>query len=142
MTEAIKSLTMKNKVIYWIKTLFCLWLLFGFGYLKPWGTLEPIGMKVLGIFLGMLFGWTFIGFIWPSILGAIALGFSGYATVSSVISSGMGNISVTVFVLFLFIMAGYVDRVGLTTWIANWFISRKIAINRPWILTFLIFLCV
>ena len=45
MTEAIKSLTMKNKVIYWIKTLFCLWLLFGFGYLKPWGTLEPIGMN-------------------------------------------------------------------------------------------------
>ena len=63
-------------------------------------TLEPIGMKVLGIFLGMLFGWTFIGFIWPSILGAIALGFSGYATVSSVISSGMGNISVTLGVFF------------------------------------------
>lgn len=132
----------KKSVGYWINTVICLALLFGFGYLEPWGSLEPVGMKVLGIFLGMLYGWTFIGFIWPSLLGAVALGFSGYATVPEVISAGMGNITVTVFVLFLFIMAGYVDKVGLTTWIANWFISRKIAINRPWILSFLIFLCV
>ncbi|MEE0434823.1 MAG: SLC13 family permease [Peptococcaceae bacterium] len=132
----------KKSIGYLINSLICLALLFGFGYLEPWGSLEPVGMKVLGIFLGMLYGWTFIGFIWPSLLGVIALGFSGYATVSEVISSGMGNITVTVFVLFLFIMAGYMDKVGLTTWIANWFISRKIAINRPWVLSFLIFLCV
>lgn len=134
--------TQKKSIAYWINSIICLLLLFGFGYLEPWGSLEPVGMKVLGIFLGMLYGWTFIGFIWPSLLGAIALGFSGYATVPQVISEGMGNITVTVFVLFLFIMAGYVDKVGLTTWIANWFISRKIAINRPWVLSFLIFLCV
>lgn len=132
----------KKSVGYWVHSIICLALLFGFGFLGPWGSLEPVGMKVLGIFLGLLYGWTFIGFIWPSLLGIIALGFSGYATVPEVLSAGMGNITVTVFVVFLMIMAGYVDKVGLTTWIANWFISRKIAINRPWVLSLLIFLCV
>lgn len=137
-TGAVK----KIDIAYWLKTAICIWFLFGFGCLNPWGSLEPVGMKVLGIFIGMLFGWTFIGFIWPSILGTIALGLSGYSSIPGVVSAGMGNFTVTVFVLFLFIMAGYVDKVGLTTWIANWFISRRIAINRPWVLTFLIFLCV
>ena len=123
----------KIDIAYFVKMAICLYLLFGFGFLEPFWTLQPVGMKVLGIFLGMLFGWTFIGFIWPSILGVIALGLSGYSSVPGVISAGMGNITVTVFVLFLFIMAGYVDKVGLTTWIANWFISRKVAINRPWV---------
>lgn len=126
---------------YIIKSIICLFFLFGFGQLTPFNGLEPIGMKVLGIFIGMLFGWTFLGFIWPSLLGLIALGLSGYSNINGVLSAGMGNTTATVFVLFLFIMAGYVDKVGLTTWIANWFISRKIAINRPWVLTFLLFLC-
>lgn len=137
-----KQTTNKFDFGYLIKSAICLWFLFGFGMLEPFGSLEPLGMKVLGIFLGMLFGWTCIGFIWPSIFGVVALGFSGYSSVSGVISAGMGNVTVTLFVLFLFIMAGYLDKVGLTTWIAHWFISRKIAIDRPWVLTFLIFLCI
>lgn len=138
----MNAATQKKSITYWINSIICLALLFGFGYLEPWGSLEPVGMKVLGIFIGMLYGWTFIGFIWPSLLGAVALGLSGYAPMAEVIKNGMGDVTVTVFVLFLFIMAGYVDKVGLTSWIAHWFISRKIAINRPWVLTFLIFLCV
>ena len=51
--------TKKKSIVYWINTIICLLLLFGFGLLEPWGSLEPVGMKVLGIFLGMLYGWTF-----------------------------------------------------------------------------------
>lgn len=76
----------KNKdITYWINTVITVVLMFGIGYLDPWGTLEPIGMKVLGIFIGLLWGWTTIGFVWPSMLGVLALGLSGYQTVNQVL---------------------------------------------------------
>ena len=76
----------KTKIMNIGHSLICLYLLFGFGYLPAFGALNTIGMKVLGVFLGMLYGWTFIGFIWPSMIGIIALGLSGYATVQILIA--------------------------------------------------------
>ena len=51
----------KIDVMYWVHTVITLVLMFGIGYLEPWGELEPVGMKVLGIFIGLLWGWTTIG---------------------------------------------------------------------------------
>lgn len=48
-------------------------LIIGFHFLPPIGTITPVGMKILGIFLAMLYGWTICGMIWPSMLGMIAV---------------------------------------------------------------------
>ena len=90
--------------IYWLNTAITLLLMFGIGYLEPWGSLEPLGMKVLGIFLGMLWGWTTIGFVWPSMLGLLALGLSGYQSVSAAIGAGFGATNNTVLCIFLFVL--------------------------------------
>ena len=37
--------------IYWLHTAITLLLMFGLGQLEPWGSLNELGMKVLGIFL-------------------------------------------------------------------------------------------
>ena len=59
------SSTVKNKpIIYWIHSAIFVAFIFGFGQLEPFGSLEKLGMQVLGIFIGLLYGWTFIGFIW------------------------------------------------------------------------------
>lgn len=134
--EAKKS----NDLVYWIHTIITVALMFGIGYLEPWGSLEQIGMKVLGIFIGLLWGWTFIGFVWPSMLGVIALGLSGYQTTAQVLTAGFGAANNTVLCVFLFIFAAYMDRIGLSRIIANWFISRKICIGRPYIFTLMIFI--
>lgn len=129
----------RETIIYSVNVAIVFLLIFGVGMLPPWGALEPIGMQVLGIFLGLLYGWTFIGFIWPSIIGLIALGLTGYISVGQAILTGMGD-GITVLVLFLFVFAAYLDHIGLSTAIADWFISRKISIGRPWIFTMMIFL--
>lgn len=129
-----------KSVSYWIHSAICVLLIFGFGQIDPFGSLEKVGMQVLGIFIGLLYGWTFIGFIWPSLLGLLALGFSGYTTVSGAISSGFGDASIVVFVFFIFIFANYTEQIGLSAKIANWFISRKIIIGRPWLFSFFILL--
>lgn len=126
--------------VYWVNTIITVGLMFGVGYLEPWGSLNPLGMKVLGIFLGMLWGWTAIGFVWPSLLGLLALGLSGYQTVPAAIAAGFGATNNTVLCIFLFVFAAYMDRIGLSRIIANWFISRKVAVGRPYVFSFMVFL--
>lgn len=133
-----KSQVKSKSVMYWIHSAICVWLIFGFGMLEPFGALEKLGMQVLGIFIGLLYGWTFIGFIWTSLLGLLALGFTEYAAMDKVLNEGFGNIQVTILVVFIFILAAYLDKIGLSTFIANWFISRKIVAGRPWIFSFIL----
>lgn len=126
--------------VYWMHTVITIALMFGIGYLEPWGSLETIGMKVLGIFIGLLWGWTFIGFVWPSLLGILALGLSGYQTVNAVLTAGFGAPLNTVLCIFLFVFAAYMDKIGLSKIIANWFISRKICVGRPYVFTLMVFI--
>ena len=58
----------------------------GTGFLPPPGITE-MGMNILGVFLGLLYGWSFIGFAWPSMICLVALGFTGYAEPAAIIAS-------------------------------------------------------
>ena len=73
-------------------------------------------------------------------LGLLALGLSGYQSVSAAIAAGFGATNNTVLCIFLFVFAAYMDRIGLSRIIANWFISRKIAVGRPYVFSFMVFL--
>lgn len=124
---------------YYIHSLIALFMMFGIGFLPPAEPLTPLGMKVLGIFIGLLYAWTFVEMIWPSLVGLIALGLTGYAPMKTVFASGFGN-DLVLLVFFLLIFAAYLDESGLNRAIANWFVSRKIGIGRPWIFSTLILL--
>mgnify|MGYP000962818424 CR=1 FL=1 len=40
-------------------------LTFGIGFIPPiGGDITVMGMKILGVFIGVLYGWTFLGFFW------------------------------------------------------------------------------
>ena len=62
---------------YWIHTIIYFLLTFGFRYV-PFDGISSFGMSVMGVFIGLLYGWTFIGFIWPSMLSIFALGVCGF----------------------------------------------------------------
>ena len=57
-----KAISSKMKYINIIIVLF---LIFGFRYIPPFSTLTPTGMHVLGIFLGVVYGWSTVDLIWP-----------------------------------------------------------------------------
>ena len=65
----------KNK-LYWMHSFISLALMFGFGFLPPIEPITAMGMKVLGAFLGLLYGWMFIEVGWPSLFGVLALSMS------------------------------------------------------------------
>lgn len=130
----------KSDLLYWINVAITVILMFGIGYLEPWGSLEQIGMKVLAIFIGLLYGWTTLGFVFPSMLGMLALALSGAYTMDGVFTAGFGAAQNTVYCILIFIFAAYMDHCGLSHIIANWFISRKVCVGRPWVFTLMIFI--
>ena len=61
----------------WLHTIIVFLLMFGFGQLPPIAPITELGMRVLGVFLGMLYGWSACSILWPSLLGMISLGMTG-----------------------------------------------------------------
>lgn len=133
------SLQTTRKKSYWIHSIIVVLFMFGFGHLPAADPLTPLGMQVLGIFIGMVYGWLFCGQVWPSILGLIALGFTDYCTVYQAISTGIGNNTVLL-VLFMQAVAVVLDQAGITKWVAYKMVQARITKGRPWVLTWAIWL--
>lgn len=108
------------------------------------GTITDYGMKVIGIFLGMMWGWLFLDLTFPSIAGLCVLAIAGYGTAQATFMAGIGSEVVLVVILFTTFTA-YITKTGLSNVIVDWFLSRKIIKGRPyvfvtlfWILTFVL----
>lgn len=122
---------------YWLNVAVVLFLMFGFGHLPPIAGISELGMKGIGIFLGMIWGWALCGLAWPSLLGVIAVGMSGYMNVTEALQT-MFSDSTTLQVMFVFALIAFLQKSGFAAYLARWFVSRKIAVGRPWIFSLLI----
>lgn len=58
---------------FYLHCLIGLLLMFGPWLIPPFEPVTPIGMRILGIFLGLIYMWTFVGSLWPSLLGILAM---------------------------------------------------------------------
>lgn len=131
--------TPKN-VLYYIHCVIGFLLMFGMGSLEPFGQITPLGMQVLGVFLGLVYMWSFIGTLWPSLLGLIALGLTDYAPMKQVLMMSLGD-TVPVLVLFAMILFGAIQHAGVTQYISRWFLTRKVINGRPVMFSFIFLFC-
>jgi len=129
----------KRSNSYYVHTAIALFFMFIFGHIAPpIGKITPMGMQVLGVFLGMLWGWIFIEMIWPSLLGIIAFGMTGATTVTAAFSSGWGyNMVLTVLMMLLF--SELLNQCKITDYIAEKCLSAKFIIGKPWLLVIMFF---
>lgn len=108
-------------------------LTFGIGFLPPFGMITPSGMKVLGVFIGLVYGWCFIDLFWPSIFGFFAIAVMGVTSATELLQTGFSHVTViTLIVLCGF--AGCLNKLGVSQAMAYWIMSRKIFMGRPWLL--------
>ncbi|MDD4615406.1 MAG: SLC13 family permease [Caldisericia bacterium] len=126
--------------IYLIHCVIGLTLMFGFGFLPAFGPVTELGMKVLGIFLGSIYMWSFVDILWPSLLGLAALAMSGYDSMINIMYNSFGD-SVTVLVLLGMIFFGAVQDAGVTEHISKWFLTRKVINGRPIVFSFIFITC-
>ena len=117
---------MKTRVHYLITALIC----FGFGLIPPVGGMTEYGMGVLGTFIGAIYGWSTIGMIWPSIIAMLALGME--IGMNKMVAASIGN-PVVAGLLILFPMFSVLSSLKVTEWLANKFLTNKLALGRPWV---------
>lgn len=108
-------------------------LMFGIGYLPTFAQVTPMGMKILGIFVGLIYGWCFIDLTWPSVLGFVALGMSGSMTIIGALTTAFSNSTVLTLIIVC-AFSEYLKRLGVNEAIAYWVMSKKIFLGRPWLL--------
>lgn len=63
MSQAVKS---NKNAMFYLKLAIYLVITFGIGFLPPVGQISELGMRVLGVFVGTIFGWIFFEMVWPS----------------------------------------------------------------------------
>jgi len=118
-----------HTVIYFLLT-------FGSGFIQT-DMLTPLGMSVVGVFVGMVYGWTFIGFIWPSMLSICALGLCGfYPSIQAAFADAFCN-NLVIFMLLVLVFTEYCEQSGINQKLAKWFLSRKILAGHPWRFSFM-----
>lgn len=124
---------------YVINSIITLVIMIGFKYVVPAvDPLTPLGVEVLGIFIGTLYGWLIVGnVVWPSIACLVLLGLTDYTTVTASFASGFGNNTVLL-MLFFFLFTNILNSAGIIEFVAEWIATRKIAYGRPWMLSFLL----
>lgn len=97
----------------------------------------PTGMEILGIFIGTLYLWSTSDPIWSSILAIFMVGLSSYSNMNAVLASTFGN-SIVVQIFFLLSIINCLVENNLTEYCGRFFLTRKICLGRPWLLTFFI----
>jgi len=129
-----------NSLKKWINILIVVFLTFGFGQVvPPFSTITETGMKILGPFLGMVYGWCTLGMGWPSILCMVGISYSGSATIVEVCAGAIGN-HLLLFLILMMIIVENLTEVGFTSNLALWIITRKSIKGKPWLLLTIIFL--
>lgn len=128
--------TAPKQTKYYINALIYLGIIAIFFMLPEIPPLTSLGVKVLGIFIATVYGWTTCGLVWPSIASLVALTLTGYSDLKSLISFGIGH-ETTLFTFFMLIIIGIINDSGLSKYIANSILKLKISNGRPWTLYFL-----
>lgn len=142
MSEAKKMpLNQRSPGLYYAIVIICAALMFLGRYIPPFAAeITPVGMGVLGVFVGVVILWSTVGgAIWPSILAIVALGCTGYTSVNGAVTASMGS-----FMVFNMIcvtaMTSALSATGADVKMARWLISRKAWEGRPYLFTFVFLL--
>ena len=129
----------KQGIMKWIHIFIAVFLMFIAGnIIPPVYPLTEVGMQVMGVFLGVVYSWIFIGFLWPSLLALVALGLTDFIAMNAVWSGSFGN-HVAILLLFSMILFGSPEHVGSTKYITRFFLTRKVFNGRPIVFAFIFF---
>ncbi|MGL5677352.1 MAG: SLC13 family permease [Cellulosilyticaceae bacterium] len=127
----------KKTKIYYLHCVIAYVLLFALWSMPPIGPITPMGMKVVAILACVLYLWTTVDTIWPSFLGIVLLGFSGYAPMNQVIAKAFGN-PTAILLMYVIILTGAISEAGICEYISRWFVTRKVINGRPWVFSLML----
>lgn len=131
------SLKFDTKYYLKVAIMFCIIALFW--NVPPFGAITPVGMRILGVFLAVIYGWIALDIIWPSLIGFVAYSLTGYTTLMGALSTAFSNATV-VMVLISSILAGMIERTNCIVVINKWLLTNNLIKKSPWFLVIAILL--
>lgn len=123
---------------YYIGSALAILIMLFFGKLVPaWGSVTPVGVSCLGIFIGVVIAVIFTGeTLWPSMVALCSLALNGYFTsINTAISSIFGAPVVYGFFLITAIINA-MNEVGTGESIASMLLTRKFFQKKPLLLSY------
>jgi len=113
--------------------------MFLFRYIPAPAPMTQLGMAIIGIFIGMIYGWTFTadrGLAWTTFAGLIALGLTDTQTcATSVMQLFSSNNSILI--LLGMLMIGPVIASNMGNFLVVKLIKSKLCYQKPWNFTIL-----
>ncbi|MGL4800017.1 MAG: SLC13 family permease [Cellulosilyticaceae bacterium] len=134
-TKATNPVVKKN--LYALHCLISFLIICTFWFIPPIEPITALGMKVAGILISLIYLWSTVDTVWPSLAGILLLGISGYAPMNSIITSAFGN-PLAILIMYVIILTGAIAEEGLCEYIAQWFVTRKVINGRPWVFSFML----
>lgn len=122
-----------NFIHYVVVAVLCLF----FRFLPGPAGITPMGMGLLGVFIGAVYGWIFIDMLWPSLMGLLGAGLT--IGMGKMLASSFGTDSVMM-LAFCMIIVGLVMKTGGFDWLVKVMLGNKLMQGRPWLTIWLIFL--
>jgi len=128
----------KSKDFY-ITVAITLAFMFGFQFLPPVGQITPLGMKVLGVFLGTIFAWVRGEIIWSAMLGMFMMTVYGLGNATSN-WAGVIGVQAAAMVIFGLLLVHGMKKSGLVEELALTITGSKWAKKGPWVLAGVFFI--
>lgn len=129
----------KRSKAYLINAFIGIILMFGIGFIPPIAPITEMGMKVLGVFIGMIYLFSACDVGWSAVLSICALSIVGYTSLNSAAAGALGH-AVVFQSAMAYIVAGSLNYYGVTEMIARWILSRKVLKGRPYLFVFAIYM--
>lgn len=126
----------KSDLTHYLNILITLALMFGFRFIPAPAPITPYGMAIIGIFLGVIWGWSTsgVGMVWTSLIALVAVGFSGYGNVAKAVSAIFASDTVMLLLLGMFLV-GPIQKSNLGEWLVVKLLSIPAMKKNPWIFT-------
>ena len=129
-TKRKKSSLMTKNEKEFVCTIIALIVIAIFFMATPPSGLSSDGMKVLGVFISVLFLWITVGIGWPSLLCLAALAFVPSLGMKTMLQNSFGN-ETFAFLLFTFMFTYAFSQTGYVKKIALGFVTSKYARKSP-----------
>ncbi len=120
----------EKKNLYVVHLMMMAIIMIGFRLIPPPGAVTTYGMAVLGVFLGLVYGWTFVDLLIPSVAGTIILATTGYGSVQDVLIAMFSNSTVIMMIFGVFAFMA-IQQSGAGDWAVAKLLSSKLAKKSP-----------
>lgn len=117
----------------YVHVIIMLVLALGIPMLPCFGAITPYGMKVIGVFAAVLYGWIAFDLMWSSIFGFAMLGVTGLMSPLDAFVAGLGDSMISTVLLSLAFAVG-IAKAGVAELMSNWLLKRKLFQRSPWLL--------